>query len=187
MDAAFPCVLDYRVFSNMHASAAALTSLDAVYLTALRFISDNYNAHHCELHARLGRLVSLCPWGLEKPGFIYLKGPHCLFFNPPYITSLLFFNAGLLHRCRLLFTELEKYSFSCFVPAAWKSMQRESKAYLIFILRAVSIFNLILCHLQLFLFQLILLFKKFILFFKFFQIIWLTWFVSFFFYFYCHF
>lgn len=48
-------VLDYGDILHMHASAATLKPLDAVYHSALRFITgDNYNTHLCELYAKVG-------------------------------------------------------------------------------------------------------------------------------------
>lgn len=62
IEATFLSIFDYGDILHMNASAVTLKPLDAVYHSALRFITgDNYNTHHCELYAKVGwPPLSLC-------------------------------------------------------------------------------------------------------------------------------
>ena len=93
----FLSVMDYGDILYMRASAATLKPLDAVYHSALRFITvDNDDTHHCELYAKVG-------W----PSLSIRRDGHWVLFIfkaftgflSPYITLLLSFNAGPYRTC----------------------------------------------------------------------------------------
>ena len=127
-------VLDFSDVIYMHASAAILKPLDAIFHSVLRFITgDPYSTHHCTLYSRVG-------W----PSLTARREQNCLIFIykallgtlPPYLTSLLNFRTtGLLTRSQshirlhLPYTNIElgKTAFSFYAPYRWNKLQDSLK------------------------------------------------------------
>ena len=123
-------VLDYGDVIYKNAAATTLKPLDAIYHSALRFITgDPYDTHHCTLYLKVG-------W----PALSTRRDHHWFVFiykallnkAPPYISSLLQSNSST-HRTRsqnhipLLVpranTDLGKTAFGFSAPFTWNQLQ----------------------------------------------------------------
>ena len=118
----------------MHASASTLKPLNAVFHSALRFITgDRYLTHHCILYEKVG-------W----PSLEVRREQHCLLFIykalcgklPLYLTSLLKlctsgYNTRSQTQLRLhiprMKCELGKTAFSFYAPDRWNRLQESLK------------------------------------------------------------
>ena len=127
-------VFDYGDIVYMHASSTVLKSLDAVYHSALRFITgDKYLTHHCVLYEKVN-------W----PSLAARREEHCLLFIykaligqlPLYLSSLLtHVNNNYCTRSqshiRLCIprvrTEQGKTAFSYYAPDKWNKFQDSMK------------------------------------------------------------
>ena len=95
IEAVFMSVLDYGDVIYRNASSSTLKSLDAVYHSALRFITgDIYSTHHCILYNKVG-------WSSLSDR----RNQHWLLFiyktfigkHPPYISDLLNWSVRTYH------------------------------------------------------------------------------------------
>ena len=123
-------VLDYGDIVYMHAAHSSLKPLDAVYHSALRFITgDAFTTHHCRLYGKVG-------W----PSLAKRREQHCILFIykallktlPDYLNCLLEPKEGHYHtRSQDFFTleiptvnsELGKTAFRFYGPHMWNSLQ----------------------------------------------------------------
>ena len=114
-----------------HASATSLKALEAVYHSALKFITEvTYITHHCTLYEKVGWISLSARRDLHLFLFIYnaLLGK-----LPAYIASLIDWysspyqtRAGRLAlKIPQVRTELGKTAFSVYVPSAWNTLQHD--------------------------------------------------------------
>ena len=114
----------------MHASRSTLKPLDAVYHSALRFITgDSYLTHHCELYEKVG-------W----PSLEIRREQHCMLFIykalcgklPLYLSSLLDLKvtghstraqAHIRYTCPRMNSEQGKTAFMYYAPHKWDKLQ----------------------------------------------------------------
>ncbi len=129
-DALVLSVLDYGDIIYRNASATTLKPLDALFHSALRFITgDSYTTHHCILYNKVG-------W----PSLTVRRDQHWFLFIykalirklPPYLNSLLVRNTWAYHTrsqdCLMLevpcvSTDLGKTAFKYGAPHTWNILQ----------------------------------------------------------------
>ena len=134
IEAVFMSVLDYGDLIYRQASATTLKPLDAVYHSAIRFITgDPYDTHHCTLYANVG-------W----PSLAQRRDKHMYLFIykalldtlPPYICALLSQTSNsyctrsselLLLNIPRIRTDFGETAFSFCAPTAWNNLQRTLK------------------------------------------------------------
>ena len=127
-------VFDYGDVLYMHASCTTLRPLEAVYHSALRFITgDGYLTHHCTLYEKVG-------W----PSLAVRREHHCLLFIykalcgklPLYLSSLLNIKdtghstraqAHIRYTCPHMNSELGKSAFMYYAPDKWDKIQDSLK------------------------------------------------------------
>lgn len=87
VESTFLPVIDYGDTIYMHASASVLKPLDAVYHSAIRFITgDRFSTHHCTLYQKVNWLPLKTRREMHLALFVYKALLHKL---PPFINSLL--------------------------------------------------------------------------------------------------
>ena len=129
-------VLDYGDTIYRIAAPSILQRLDAVYHSALRFVTgDSYDTHHCVLYANAG--LSSLNERRERHLFIYLFIFKAIIGKlPPYISSLLEWNSNpyltrsghlLLLKIPQAQTQLGKSTFSFSAPTSWNALQKTLK------------------------------------------------------------
>ena len=127
-------VLDYGDLIYMHASRSTLKPLDAVYHSALRFITgDSYLTHHCTLYENVG-------W----PSLVDRREQHCFLFIykalcgklPLYLSSLLDprvtgystrSQAHIRFNCPHMNSQQGKTAFMFYAPDKWDKLQDSLK------------------------------------------------------------
>lgn len=126
-------VFDYGDTLYMHASSSLLRPLDAVFHSALRFVTgDGFSTHHCVLYDRVG-------WSSLSSR----REQHCLLFIykaligklPTYLMSLLHLSQPRPTRSASYIrldiprvnTEGGKKAFSFFAPDKWNKLQDSLK------------------------------------------------------------
>ena len=131
IEAVFLSVLDYGDVIYRNATASALTSLDSVYHSALRFITgSSYSTHHCVLYEKVG----WAPLSVRRQKhwllFIYkvLNGN-----MPPYLSTLLNWSNNKYSTRSTDFlmldvprtkTEFGKAAFSSSAASSWNISQQ---------------------------------------------------------------
>ena len=134
IEALFLSALDYGDIIYRNASATSLKTLDAVYHSALRFITgDTYDTHRCILYNKIG-------W----PSLATRRDQHWFIFIfkaligrlPPYLNSMLQWKATGYHTRSQNYlmlevphasTELGKSAFRCCAPHTWNTLQASLK------------------------------------------------------------
>ena len=130
MPAAGMSVFDYGDVLYMHTSPSTLKPLDAVYHSALRFITgDSFLTHHCILYEKLG-------W----PTLATLREQHCVLFIykalcgdlPLYLSSLIIAKPSGHHTrsqdyisliTPRMNSTLGMTAFSFYAPDKWNKLQ----------------------------------------------------------------
>lgn len=130
----FVSVLDYGDILYMHAAKSVLRSLDAVYHSALRFITGaNYTTHHCNLYSLSGRHPLAVRRQLHWFIFIYKAVIGLL---PSYLSVFslssnnrynLRSNSVILFNVPAVRTNLGKIAFKYNAPATWNELQKQLK------------------------------------------------------------
>lgn len=127
-------VLDYGDIVYMHASSSTLKLLDAVYHSALRFVTgDGFLTHHCTLYENVGWTSLSTRRELHCLTFIY----KALLGELPSYLSLLISRNSINYQTRSqsyirLFvprvrTEQGKTAFSFYAPSKWNLLQNNLK------------------------------------------------------------
>ena len=124
-------LLDYGDVIDKNATLTSLKALDAVYHSAIWFVTgSSYNTHHCTLYNLIG-------W----PSLSERRSRHWLLYIykaimselPPYISSLLLLQSHVHHtrssnhlqlRVPNVRSELGKTAFSFDAPRTWNSAQQ---------------------------------------------------------------
>ena len=118
----------------MHAATSTLKPLNALYHSALRFITgDGYRTHHCVLYDKVG-------W----PSLAVRREQHCMIFIykalihilPTYLTSLISLRIcnshtrsqeALILNIPIVRTEMGKTAFKFYAPQRWNYLQSKLK------------------------------------------------------------
>ncbi len=134
MEATLLSVLDYSDVIYRHAPISNLKHLDAVYHSALRFITyDPYGTHHCVLYQKVG-WPSLSVRPDEHFYLSIYKG--LLQKLPPHLLSLLCRTYYTYNACSqdwltmyvpAVNANLRKTAFRCFAPFVKKNLQSRLK------------------------------------------------------------
>lgn len=114
----------------MHAPASVLKPLDAVYHSAIRFITgDRFSTHHCILYQKVNWLPLKSRREMHFALFVYKALLHKL---PSYINSLLAVRRSgyqtrtqgwLLLQIPKISSELGRSAFSFYAPHTWNELQ----------------------------------------------------------------
>ena len=130
IESVFISVLDYGDVIYGNASLSTLKTLDAVYHSALRFITgDRYGTHHCTLYNKVG-----WPALSERRDFHWkiLIYKTIIGLMPPYLASLISWNRNTVNTRSLSLltlhlphanTKLGKTAFCFKAPFIWNEVQ----------------------------------------------------------------
>ncbi len=153
VSATFLPILDYGDVVYQHAPSYLLSSLDALYHGALRFITDcKFTRHHCELYERVAwpplRIRRKMHWNLLIYKAILGNLPNYLCY---FIQRTLFGNHSLRSQSNynlcvsFVRTELGKTSFKYAAASDWNLLQKQMKLQN---LVSYNYFKSLLCNLE---------------------------------------
>jgi exonuclease III len=150
IESVFISVLDYGDVIYGNASLSTLKTLDAVYHSALRFITgDRYGTHHCTLYNKVG-----WPALSERRDFHWkiLIYKTIIGLMPPYLASLISWNRNTVNTRSLSLltlhlphanTKLGKTAFCFKAPFIWNEVQKSLRLCSFISLREFT--SLIIC------------------------------------------
>ena len=150
IESVFISVLDYGDVIYGNASLSTLKTLDAMYHSALRFITgDRYGTHHCTLYNKVG-----WPALSERRDFHWkiLIYKTIIGLMPPYLASLISWNRNTVNTRSLSLltlhlphanTKLGKTAFCFKAPFIWNEVQKSLRLCSFISLREFT--SLIIC------------------------------------------
>ncbi len=153
MSATFLPILDYGDVVYQHAPSYLLSSLDALYHGALRFITDSkFTTHHCELYEKVAwpplRIRRKMHWHLliYKAILGHLPNYLCCFIQRTLSGNHSLHSQSNYNLCvSFVRTELGKTSFKYAAASDWNLLQKQMKLQN---LVSYNYFKSLLCNLE---------------------------------------